>query len=211
MEFSNEILNIDLQYFASVNWYKKVYQYKYINISEFDRHAKMCFRNRLWIAGADGRLSLTVPVEGSRNEKQLYKDVQIAPGNWAVSQFRTILSCYNNSPWFEHYRDELAVLYESRFKFLWDWNLACFNWMNRYIELPMGNLPADNEQIRVHNFVAIECRNFFRPGNSMEWLQAPTQKYTQVFEDRNGFIPGLSILDLLFCEGPAARKWLDQI
>lgn len=200
-----EILLIDLQYFASLNWYKKAYHYKYIIFTESDWHVKMSFRNRLWLSGADGLLSLSIPLEASRNEKQLYKDVKIAPGNWAISHFRTITSCYNRSPWLEYYRDELAVLYATPQRFLWDWNLACFNWLNQHLPLPGGYYPAGSTR-RVKE---IDARNYFRPGNKAEWLGEESQEYTQVFEDRVGFIPGLSILDLLFCEGPSARKWLD--
>ncbi len=200
-----EILLIDLQYFANVNWYKKAGLYKYIIFTESDRHVKMSFRNRLWLSGADGLLCLSIPLEASRNEKQLYKDVRIAPGNWAISHFRTITSCYNRSPWFEYYRDELAVLYATPQRFLWDWNLACFNWLNQHLPSPGGYYPPGSTR-RVKE---IDARNYFRPGNKAEWLGGDTVKYTQVFEDRVGFIPGLSILDLLFCEGPAARKWLD--
>ena len=153
-------------------------------------------------------LSLSVPIEGSRNERQLYKDVRIAPGKWAISHFRTITSCYNRSPWFEHYRDELAVLFETPFTFLWDWNLACFNWLSHKLPLPLGShITLDAKQARPDGKF-IDCRNYFRPGNRAEWIANTEVKYTQVFEDRVGFIPGLSILDILFCEGPASRKWL---
>ncbi|ULQ54399.1 WbqC family protein [Flavihumibacter fluvii] len=208
MNGRNEYLLIDLQYFANVNWYKKAGQYKYIIINESERHVKMSFRNRLWVAGADGLLSLSIPVVGSRNEKQLYKDLRIAPGNWAISHFRTIESCYNRSPWFEHYRDELAALYATPFTFLWDWNLACHNWLIGQIPSPTLYYLPGNAPREIFNWLEMDCRNFFRPGNKAEWLQGEPVKYTQVFEDRVGFVPGLSILDLLFCEGPAAGKWL---
>ena len=155
-----EVLLIDLQYFANVNWYKKVDHYKYIIFTESDRHVKMSFRNRLWLSGADGLLSLSIPLEASRNEKQLYKDVNIAPGNWATSHFRTITSCYNRSPWFEYYRDELAVLYATPQRFLWDWNLACFNWLNQHLPLPGGYYPPGENKSENKLFAEVHAPVF---------------------------------------------------
>ncbi|MBZ5855808.1 WbqC family protein [Flavihumibacter profundi] len=220
MNINNEILYIDLQYFANVNWYKKAVQYKYIEFDKSEYHVKMSFRNRLWLSGADGLLSLSIPLVNSRNEQQLYKDVRIAPGKWQVIHFRTITSCYNRSPWFEHYCDELAVLYNQQHTFLMDWNLACFEWINRQFAnrinwrfaSPGGNYPAGTTRrvIPAGWENGNDFTNLFRPGNKEEWLGTEVihMKYTQVFEDRVGFIPGLSVLDLLFCEGPAALNVL---
>lgn len=208
-------LNIDLQYFPNVYWFKKAIQYKHIEINASDRHAKMSFRNRIWVAGADGRLNLSVPIAESRNEKQLYKDVRIVPGNWATIHFRTLSSCYNRSPWFEHFRDELAVLYNTPFTFLFDWNLASLDWINRQLGNPISytlspagwHPPGGTRRVPPGGR---DWSNFFRPGNEAEWLGEGGKeiRYPQVFEERTGFLPGLSILDLLFCEGPAALSYL---
>lgn len=209
------LLNIDLQYFPSVNWFKKVIEYKHVEFSLHERHAKMSFRNRLWIAGANGRLNLSVPVADSRNEKQLYREVSIVPGNWSVIHFRTLSSCYNRSPWFEHFRDELAALFAAPHALLFDWNLACLDWVNRQLGHPIHYTITHADEIepggsRQRASERAEWRNFFRPGNEREWVGAEGKqiRYPQVFEDRTGFIPGLSILDLLFCEGPAALSYL---
>lgn len=209
------VLNIDLQYFPNVNWFKKVIQYKHVEFYSSEQHTKMSFRNRTWVAGADGRLQLSVPIAASRNERQLYKEVRIVPGNWATIHFRTLSSCYNRSPWFEHFRDELAVLYATPFSFLFDWNLACLDWVNRQLGHPMhydlvnAGIQPMNTTLKMATAEST-WRNFFRPGNVEEWVRAEGAeiRYPQVFEDRTGFIPGLSILDLLFCEGPAALSYL---
>lgn len=212
----NDSLNIDLQLFPNVYWFKKVYKYKYAEFNEYEWHSKMSFRNRFWIAGADGRMSLSVPILEARNEKQLYRDVKIAGGTWALDHFRGLCSCYNRSPWFEHYRDGLADIYKKEYKYLIDLNLECLDWVNRQFgqpiqwsfHSPVGNHPSG----RTRRVPPDGCdyTNFFRPSNQEEWIRegGGTIRYAQVFEERTGFIPGLSILDLLFCEGPGAfREW----
>jgi hypothetical protein len=209
-----ETLSIDLQYFANVCWYKKVYNYKNVEFWLYERHRKMSFRNRLWLSGADGVLSLSVPIVDGRNEKQLYRNMKIVPGRWQVIHFRAISSCYNRSPWFEHYRDDLADLFNRPFEFLMDWNLACFEWMNRQLDIPLNwELKSEPQESTFKKHpVKDDSTNFFLPGNKETWLKEDgnTIKYAQVFQDRVGFIPGLSILDLLFCEGPQAKKLLVQ-
>jgi hypothetical protein len=203
--YNMNLLNIDLQYFANINWYKKIHQYKYIDFSLSDRHVKMSFRNRLWLAGADGRLSLSIPLVDSRNEKQLYREVRIAGGNWAIGHFRTIQSCYNRSPWFDYYRDELAALYNTPHSFLAEWNLSCFNWISRQLPSPVGLHPTGEleptRRVQPDGWGVVDCRNHYRPGNFAIWKDDFSGRYRQVFEERTGFIPGLSILDLLFCVG----------
>lgn len=212
---NSRVLITDLQYFASVNWYIKVYNHKDVIIDLYEGHSKMSFRNRLWLAGGDGRLTLSVPVSDARNEKQLYRDLKIVPGRWPTEHLRAIISCYNRSPWFEYYRDELADLYSRPFQFLIDWNFACFEWMEKClgkkVGLTMVDLHNESEiQERFNGAEMVDERNQIRPSilDRLSGNQDGVIRYRQVFEDRVGFIPGLSILDLLFCVGPAANEKL---
>lgn len=205
-------LIIDLQYFANVYWYKKAYNYKYVYLSVYEKHRKMSFRNRLLIAGADGPLRLTVPIVDGRNERQLYKEVKLVPGRWATEHFRAIVSCYNRSPWFEYYRDELAVLYSRQFSYLFDWNLACHEFAVRHLKCStqferLGS-PAP-EQTNPPRIIE-NAVNSFTPA-TLETADEQASKlgsYTQVFHEKTGFLAALSILDLLFCEGPSASNRL---
>ncbi len=91
--------------------------------------AKMSFRNRCIILGAGGPVTLSIPLEEGRSQRRLTKDVRIANRYpWQSQQWKTIMSCYNRSPWFEFYRDELEALFQKQVDFLVDWNLACWEW-----------------------------------------------------------------------------------
>ncbi len=203
-------LIIDLQYFANVNWFKKAYNYNNVYLSSYELHSKMSYRNRTVIAGADGPLRLSIPVEKSRNDRQFYKEVKLVAGRWPKEHFRAIKSCYNRSPWFEYYCDELAGLYEMKFDYLFDWNLACHIWVVEKLGLgdPFLVISETGNQVMegIENAV-----NEFHPGNDRGNERAAVSRpYQQVFQEKTGFIAGLSILDLLFCEGASASKWLKK-
>ena len=201
---------IDLQLFPSVNYLSTLSTGSYFEFEQYERWQKMSFRNRFWVAGSGGRIELSVPVVGGREFRGNYRDVRIADGSdWRVHHWRTIVSCYNRSPWFEFYRDSLEALLWRKNDFLFDWNLACFEWINQHLKKPfsfgltdsyIGNYPDD----------VTDLRNRFTPKLLREQSRSAIF-YKQVFEDRTGFIPGLSILDLIFCEGTHAPEVLRQM
>ena len=202
-------LIVESQYFPSVIFYKISYNFTNIVFEQCETYQKMSFRNRCQIAGALGVLELSVPLAGGRTQKGLTRDVRIAGGrNWQLQHWRTIVSCYNRSPWFEYYRDGLEALFRKPVDFLVDWNLGCFEWTLRALGLDrtVG--------------VTEEYRNAYAPGEGVDWrgklLPRDREKwevgskYHQVFEDRIGFLPNLSILDLLFCEGKEAIRYIQS-
>lgn len=212
-------LKIDLQYFANYNWYKKIDSYKYIYLSLYDNHSKMSFRNRMVIAGADGPLRLSVPIAESRNERQLYKAVKLMDTRWQKEHFRAIVSCYNRSPWFEHYSDELAVLYKTPFTFLADWNMACLELVERSMRRSGRIVVIDDAAAHLELMQKVkegeveDWTNRIVPGGENQPDKYPPQKlpvYRQVFHEKTGFVAGLSIIDVISCLGPDTNKWLDQ-
>lgn len=167
----------------------------------------MSFRNRCILAGAEGVISLSIPLEKGRDQKTLVKDVRIADTySWQVQHWRTIVSCYSRSPWFDFYREDLERLYRQPYKFLLDWNRACFEWTLRTLpmQIPVQLTGAYHKEYDEREW--IDWRGKFRPKDRA----VSTVIYRQVFEERTGFIPGLSILDLLFCEGKRALSLLAQ-
>ena len=194
----------------------------------------MSFRNRCQIAGAEGIIQLSIPLVQGRDQKTVMKDVRIADRqDWQAQHWKTILSCYSRSPWFEFYRDELGELYRKPFHFLQDWDLACFEWSARMLQLPQTNSLTDAYRKKYDEKEWLDLRNQLLP-NAVRKLSSapeirtealigqsaapgipvpaneshPMIRYRQVYEERIGFLPGLSILDLLFCEGKNAQSLL---
>ncbi len=198
------MLIIDLQYFANTTYYSIVLNNTDVILEQYENFRKMSFHNRCTLSGANGALNLSIPVEGGRTQRNVFKDVRISKSeNWQRAHWRGIISGYNKSPWFEHYRDELAVLYTTDFEWLIDWNRACFDWSLRCLKVELEIRYSDS-YIKDYGDKMTDWRGKINPGNPDPRAGATEESmiiYPQVFEDRNGFIPHLSILDLLFCEG----------
>lgn len=188
----------------------------------------MSFRNRCQVAGPQGVVDLSIPLVSGREQKTLVKEVRISNRlPWAAQHWKTIMSCYSRSPWFDHYREELEGLYRRRFDYLLDWNLACFDWSVRMLGL---SIPVRLTEGWVREYLpgeVMDWRGKLRPRDresgwscggpdaggmdvreGVEGMGGEAIRYRQVFEERTGFIPNLSILDLLFCEGKNARGYL---
>lgn len=201
-------LVIEFQYFAPVDLYKNIDSNTNIIFESYDRFQKMSFRNRTWVAGADGALLLSVPLEEGRNQRKLSKDIKTASRySWQSSHWKTIQSCYNRSPWFEFYRDTLEQLFRKPVIFLLDWNLACFEWTMEALGWKNSFQLTSEYQPFYPPDSYQDLRGLLLP-KSISTQFPEVVIYRQVFEERTGFIPHLSILDLIFCEGPKAGESL---
>jgi hypothetical protein len=208
-------LIIDIQYFPSVIFYKISYKYSHILIEQCESYQKMSFRNRCRITGAEGVVDLSVPMAGGRDQKTVMKEVRIAAGrSWQAQHWKTIVSCYSRSPWFEYYRDGLQKLFEEPVEFLMDWDLRCLEWSLRALGMDRPILLTDRYQKVYDPELGVDWRGRLSPKSLEEWGATAgggldgVVRYRQVFEERIGFMPNLSILDLLFCEGKEAIRYI---
>ena len=197
-------LVIEAQYFAPSILFKHLYKHTHVVFDQYENFQKTGFRNRCRVAGADGSILLSVPLLGGRDQKKLTKDILIDNRSlWQEQHWKTIVSCYNRSPWFEFYRDELNEIYTRPFDLLMEWNLVCFRWAIYKLELNVAVSLSDmwHKEYDSENWVDWRDK-LSQESIHVNFPEAPV--YTQVFGDRTGFIPHLSILDLLFCEGKNA-------
>jgi hypothetical protein len=167
----------------------------------------MSFRNRCLIAGAQGIVSLSVPLLKGRNQQLPLNEVRISDAEkWQSRHFKSIRSAYNRSPFFDFYQDELAALYHRPFERLADWNIYCLEWVKEKLPWQTGIRYTDSAVPYLSNGFT-DWRNLVLPKNYTEWKPV---KYRQVFEERTGFFPNLSILDLLFNCGPRSFELLSN-
>ncbi|WP_407557004.1 WbqC family protein [Winogradskyella sp. 4-2091] len=170
-----------------------------------DNYQKQSYRNRMEIYGANGKLALTVPVSYSQKNRQLYKDVKIAnEEHWQILHLKSLQSAYSMSPFFEFYIDDLMLLFEQKFDFILDFNLECFDVIKNCLQL--GLAPNHTTFFEKEPTGKVDYRNLVKRNTQIHSLQP----YTQVFTEKHGFISNLSILDLLFNEGPNTEMYLQQ-
>lgn len=197
---------VENQYFAPVSLYTALSKNSHIVLEQCERYQKRSFRNRCIIAGANGPVTLSVPLQKGREQKTFSRDIRIANQyNWQDQHWKTIVSSYNRSPWFEFYKYSLEEFYMKRFDFLFDWNLELFYWTIQKLEFDIVAEFTINYEKQYDPEIFLDLRDKFLPNN---YTQFETPVYSQVFMERLGFLPNLSILDLLFCEGKNSSRLL---
>ena len=200
------ILLIENQYLAPVSFYLTLERSSNIVFEQFEVFQKRSFRNRCIIAGANGPISLSIPLHEGREQKRFIRDIRIANQyGWQDQHWKTIVSSYNRSPWFEYYKSSLEKFYVKRFEFLFDWNLALFEWTIQKLEMDKVAELTDHFEKEYDDHEWLDLRNKLLPNNYQNFK---VPNYSQVFMDRSGFLPNLSILDLLFCEGKNSQRIL---
>jgi hypothetical protein len=194
-----------LFYLPPIHYYSKLVENKsHIIIENAEHFEKQSYRNRASIHSPNGRLDLIVPViKGSKNHTRV-KDVKISYDfNWQRIHWLSLQTSYRSSAYFEYYEDDLMPFYEKRWNYLFDYNEELFNITIRLLKL---NLVYDYTNVfEIEHPQDLDFRSTIHPKVSNE---NDVTNYFQVFEERNGFLPNLSIVDLLFNQGPQSSKYL---
>lgn len=205
---NDRILLVDLQCFPSINYYNSLVIYNTLKIEQYEHFKKGSYSNRYYLAGPNGKMLLSVPLLHTRRERMAFKDLKICNrDNWQRLHWRTITSAYRRSPWFEFYENSLQPMYEKKFDYLIDWNLEGFEMVNGWLGLSWDTSFTTAYEKSYKEGEMRDARHQFFPGKP---IPGEPVKYRQVFEERTGFIEGLSILDLIFCEGKRAASCLQH-
>ncbi|GEO08145.1 WbqC family protein [Segetibacter aerophilus] len=202
-------LVIDCQIFPSIDFIKKGIESKHIIIESYEYFKKSSFRNRYVIAGANGLINLTVPVAGGREQKKLITEVEIDNTlNWRTKHWRSIESSYNKAPFFDYYREEIKSLIFLEEEKLFSFNIFILNSVHKM--LGVNTSVGFTKEYKKFYEDNTDLRNKLLPGKFQANQDNWQPKYAQVFQDRLGFQPNLSILDLLFCEGPNSSNLIER-
>jgi hypothetical protein len=186
-------------YLAPIPFYACLYKCDILAIDGNEPFIKQTFRNRAVIATENGTQSLTIPVihDGGRIAM---RDVRISEhGNWRHQHWNAMVSAYRKSPFFDYYADDFAHFYEERDGFLMDFNLRLHAVISESLGLERG-VDLNDDKHQTDNLRDI--RWIAEPKALASMAENRAKPYYQVFAQRNGFIPNLSIVDLLFNMGP---------
>lgn len=183
-------------YLAPVSYYRALACGADAQVEQYDHYHKQTYRNRCRIMTGNGVMELSVPVVKSGN-KVAVKDLRIAyVESWQQVHWRAIASAYNSSPFFEYYRDDFEPFFTKKTEFLIDFNMGLMEVVNQLvgiktpISLTSEYVPSPLDRV--------DLRENFSPKSP----NASETPYYQVFDQKFGFVPDLSILDLLFNMGP---------
>ncbi|WP_299555190.1 WbqC family protein [Seonamhaeicola sp.] len=193
-------------YFPNIAHFVAMVNARSIMFEVDDSFLKQTYRNRTYIYGANGKLALNVPVVHSQKNRQKYRDVKIFnEDQWQARHWKSLLSAYRTSPFFEYYEDDIQPLFHQKAEYILDFNLKCFEVICDCLQLDLNISKSGSFE------KTIEGKADFRHlvnAKKAQPLQFDT--YTQVFSNKHGFISNLSILDLLFNEGPNALNYLES-
>ena len=208
-------------YFGPIQWYQKLYRYSRVQVEACDNFVKQTFRNRCVIAAANGLQALTVPVERTTDGttrptaaapgKCMVKDVRISDhGNWRHLHWNALASAYGESPFFEFYADDVRPFFERRWTFLYDFNMEICAKMCELIGISPDAGPTAEYIAADDPALAgtADFRDAIRPKHPLPDPGFSPRRYYQVYEAKHGFLPNLSILDLLFNMGPESLLYL---
>ena len=195
-------------YNGPLNYFARLVKQKELVLEQFDSYSKQTFRNRCMIMGPNGVICLSIPVIRKRGEKTLLRDIRIDyDSNWNKIHWRSLVASYASSPFFEYLADEINPFYQKNFEFLIDLNqqlvehTLSFMGLNIQVSCSDAFTPLRSEE---------DPRHFIHPKKDQAIVDPGFYplEYHQVFSDRLGFRPNLSILDLIFNEGPEALSYL---
>ena len=189
-----------IQYVALVHAEKVLFETE-------DNFQKQTYRNRYVIYGANGKQVLTIPVIHTRNGERLKtKDILIDQStDWQKLHIRSLQSAYRSSPFFEFYEDDILPVFNKKYKYLMDLNFDSIQILGECLQVTF-----DYQKTDIYEMVIDDGKDYRYLANAKTSQKYDFQKYTQVFDDKYGFISNLSILDLVFNEGPNALMYLEN-
>ncbi|MBO4462611.1 MAG: WbqC family protein [Prevotella sp.] len=195
-------------YFGPVQWYQKLYRHEHVLMEVHESFAKQTYRNRCLIATAQGVQALTVPVAASEDGTRMTGAIRLSNhGHWQHQHWQAITSAYGDSPFLPYYEDDLRPFFfeTERWERLIDYNEAIRKKICELIDIHPHVEPTSDF---VKNGDFIDFRDTIRPKQAPADPDFKVRPYYQVFRERHGFLPNLSILDLLLNMGPESIFFL---
>lgn len=168
------------------------------------KYNKQTLTNRTYINSANGELLITVPIKHSGiNKTRKLSEIKLDENsNWRKNHYKSIKTCYQSSPFFEFYEHDVLNFYNSKYENLVDLNFASIEMICNWIKIKIPKKifkKNDTNESPIEDLTSLS--NTKKPNFSCQ------KKYNQTFEDKNGFLNNLSILDLVFNCGPNSKNY----
>jgi hypothetical protein len=194
---------IQPSYFPSISTFIAIAKANSVTLEREDNFQKQTNRNRMYIYSPNGIQLLNIPVKHANSHNQKSKDIKLENDfGWQKQHFKSLEAAYRSSPFFEYFEDSLHYIFQNKYTFLKDVQNDTFELVCKWMALT--------------NTFKETTEYFAKPNNNIDLRHLVDGKkdatvitpYTQVFEEKHGFLNNLSILDLVFNEGRYAMDYL---
>lgn len=194
-------------YFPSISHFAAMAQSENITFEIEDNFQKQTNRNRTYIYSPNGIQLLNIPVKHSKESHQKTKDIRIeTESDWQKQHFKSLEAAYRNSPFFEFFEDDLRPFFEKKQEFLMDLNFEALEVVSKCLRMKINYTTTTEYFHEPETAVITDFRDLVNGKKDPSIFE----NYTQVFDDKHGFINNLSVLDLLFNEGKYAVDYLKK-
>lgn len=193
-------------YFPSISHYAAMVQAEQVTFEMEDNYQKQTNRNRAYIYSPNGIQLLNIPIIHAKQGILKTKEIQIETSfNWQKQHFKSLEAAYRSSPFFEYFEDDIQPIFQQNHKYLMDLNLTIFEIINSCLGVSIFTKNTTEYFHEVPNHLD------FRTLANGKKDETVCESYTQVFNEKHGFLNNLSILDLLFNEGRFALDYLKKV
>lgn len=191
---------------GSISWWVYALAEKSIQLDVQEYFIKQSYHNRMHILSANGLLALSAPTSGGNFQRPLHEIKLNYAHNLMAKNRMALQSAYGSSPFYEHYDYLLEPVLFNEYLFLQELSFALIQWINKQLKLTIDLSKTENY---IPTADTGDYRKMFDAKKKSE-LHVLLSRYPQTFEHKYGFIPDLSILDLLFNMGPASTDYLQK-
>ena len=192
-------------YFPSISHFVAMAQSEKIVFEMEDNFQKQTNRNRTYIYSPNGIQLLNIPVKHSKEIHQKTKDVKIETDfDWQKQHFKSLEAAYRSSPFFEYFEDEIHPIFEKKHTFLTDLNFEAMQIVAKCLRMKFEYDTTAEYFRELDSNTILDFRALADGKKDLSQFEP----YTQVFEEKHGFLNNVSILDLLFNEGRYALDYL---
>ena len=193
-------------YFPNIDLLSQLIKSENILFEISDKYIKQTLRNRTEIHAANGKLILSIPVKYSSSKKEKYKDIKICyNSSWQKIHLKSIESAYRNSPYYDFFEDYFIKFFNKKEKFLIDANIKSIEVIYDILDMNMKYDLTNDYKNKLGNYTDYRKLVDSNPDEKMSKIN-----YSQVFQEKNGFISGLSSLDIIFNKGLESLDYINS-